>query len=90
MGVITIRQAKKGVKWAIKKSRLEKYLSFTIQNHGNHGKLVLSHSYECQRIQTKNVFDKILSLNFDLGPLKVNTYCIKLNQFCKGLSKGLI
>jgi hypothetical protein len=28
-------------------------LCFTIQNHGNHGKLFLSHSYECQRIQTK-------------------------------------
>jgi hypothetical protein len=25
------------------------------------------HSYKCQRIQTKNQFDKILSLNFDLG-----------------------
>jgi hypothetical protein len=45
----------------------------------------LFHSYECQRIQTKNPFDKILSLNFDLKPLKVNNYCIKLNQFCKGL-----
>jgi hypothetical protein len=25
------------------------------------------HSYECQKIQTKNPFDKILSLGFDLG-----------------------
>jgi len=53
-------------------------------------KLVLSHSYECQGIQTKYPFDKILSLSFNLGPLKVNTYCVILNQFCKGLSKGLI
>jgi hypothetical protein len=30
------------------------------------------HSYECQWIQTKNPFDEILSLSFDLGPLKVN------------------
>jgi hypothetical protein len=44
----------------------------------------------CQGIQTKNPFDKILSSNFNFGPLKTNTYCIKLNQFCKGLSKGLI
>ncbi len=44
-----------------------------------------SHSYECQGIQTQNPFDKILSLSFDLGPLKMNTYCVKLNQFCKGL-----
>jgi hypothetical protein len=63
---------------------------FTISNHGNHGKLLLFHSYECQEILTKYSFDEILSLNFDLGPLKVNTYCIKRNQFCKGLSKGLI
>jgi hypothetical protein len=53
-------------------------------------KLISFHSYECQGIQTKNPFDKILSLKIDLGPLKMNTYCIKLNQFCKGLSKGLI
>jgi hypothetical protein len=50
----------------------------------------LSFSSECQGIQTQNPFDKILSLNFDLGPLKVNTYCVKLNQFSKGLSKGFI
>jgi hypothetical protein len=30
------------------------------------------HSYECQGIQIKNPFDEILSLSFDLGPLKVN------------------
>jgi hypothetical protein len=35
-------------------------------------------------------FDKILSLNFDLKPLKMNTYCVRLNQFCKGLLKKLI
>jgi hypothetical protein len=58
--------------------------------HGNHGKWVLFHSYECQGIQTKNPFDKILSLSFDLRPSKVNTSYIRLNQFCKRLSKGLI
>jgi hypothetical protein len=36
-------------------------------NHGNHGKLFLSHSYECQEIQTKNPFNKFLS--FDLRPI---------------------
>jgi len=54
-------------------------------NHGNHCKLLFFPSYECQGIQTKNPFDKILSVNFDLRPLKVNTYCIKRSQFNKGL-----
>ncbi len=48
------------------------------------------HSYECQGIQTKNPFDKILSLSFDLGPLKVNNNVSDRSQFCKGLSKELI
>ncbi len=47
-------------------------------------------SYECQGIQTKNAFDEILSLSFDLKPLKVNSNVLDMNQFYKGLSKGLI
>jgi hypothetical protein len=47
--------------------------------------LFLFHSYECQGILIKNLFNKILSLSFDLGPLKMNTNCIRKNQFCKGL-----
>jgi hypothetical protein len=35
------------------------------------------HSYECQGIQTKNSFNKILSVSFDLGLLKVDAYSIK-------------
>jgi len=35
------------------------------------------HSYGCQGMQTKNPFDEILSLSFDLGPLKVNTYGVR-------------
>jgi hypothetical protein len=31
------------------------------------------------------LFDKILSLNFDLGFLRVKIYCVRKNQFCKGL-----
>ncbi len=45
------------------------------------------------RNSTKNPFNKILSPSFDLlGPLKVNTYCVRGSQlqFCKGISKGLI
>jgi hypothetical protein len=42
------------------------------------------------KIQTKNPFDEILSLSFDLGPLKVNSNTSNRSQFCKGLSKGLI
>jgi hypothetical protein len=48
------------------------------------------HSYECQIIQIKNPFDKILSLNFNLRPLKVNNNMSNRSSFCKGLSKGLI
>ncbi len=48
------------------------------------------HSYECQGVQTKNSFDEILSLSFDLGSLKVNNNTLNKSQFCKGLSKGLI
>jgi hypothetical protein len=39
------------------------------KNYDNHGMLLFFHSEESQRIQTKNPFDKILSLNFDLRPL---------------------
>jgi hypothetical protein len=35
------------------------------------------HSYECPGIQTKNPFDEILSLSFNLVPLKMNTYGIR-------------
>jgi hypothetical protein len=47
-------------------------------------------SYECQGIQTKNPFDEILSLSFDLKPLKVNSNVLDMSPFYKGLSKGLI
>jgi hypothetical protein len=30
------------------------------------------HSYECQGLQTKNQFEEILSISFDLGPPKVH------------------
>jgi len=49
--------------------------------------IMVSHSYVCQGIQTKNSFDEILSLSFDLGPLKVNNNESNMSQFCKGLSK---
>ncbi len=32
-------------------------------------------------MQTKNPFDEILSLSFDLGPLKVNTYGVKIGVY---------
>jgi hypothetical protein len=37
---------------------------------------LLFHAFTQQGIQTKNSFDEILSLCFDLGFLKVNTYGI--------------
>jgi hypothetical protein len=48
------------------------------------------HSYEYQGFFLKNSFDEILSLSFDLGPLKVNNNVSNKSQFCKGLSKRLI
>jgi hypothetical protein len=50
---------------------------------------VFFHSYEYQGIQTKNSFDEILSLSFDLGPLKVNTYGIKHESILQGTIKGI-
>ncbi len=55
--------------------------------HGNYGKLLFFHSYECQGIQTKNPFDEILSLSFDLKPLRMNTYCVKKINFAKDYQK---
>ncbi len=60
------------------------------KSHGNHCNLFIFHSYECQGIQIKNPFDEILCLNFDLGHSKMNNNVLNMNQFCKGLSKGLI
>jgi hypothetical protein len=49
------------------------------------------YSYECQEIQRKKSFDKILSWSFDLRHLQMNKYCVKKSKFCKlELSKGLI
>jgi hypothetical protein len=39
--------------------------------------VVVFHSYKCQRIQTKSSFDEIISLSFDVRPLKVNTYSVR-------------
>jgi hypothetical protein len=58
------------------------------QNQGNYGKLLFIHSYECQRIQIKNLFDEILSLGFDLKHLKVNTFQVsKEINFAKDYKK---
>jgi hypothetical protein len=53
---ITIQQAKTGVIPQKRKSKLNKNLCFSISSHGNHGKCLFFHSYECQGIQTKNSF----------------------------------
>ncbi len=73
-----------------KKSKLDKYLCFAIYSHGNHVKILVFHSYECEGIQTKNSFDEMFNLSFDLGPLKVNNNVPNKSQFSKKLSKGLI
>jgi hypothetical protein len=54
------------------------------------GKLFIFPSYECQKTQIKNLFDSDLSFGFNLKYLKMDTYCVKSKQVCKGLSKGLI
>ncbi len=75
LGVVTIQWAKKGVRLQRKIIIKDKYLCIAISSHGNHGKLFF-HLCGCQVIKT-NQFDEILSLNFDLRPLKVNTYGVK-------------
>jgi hypothetical protein len=52
--------------------------------------LVIVFLYECRGIQTKNPFDEIFNLRFDLKPLKMNNNVLDMNPFYKGLSKGLI
>ncbi len=56
---------------------------FYYLNHGNHGKLFHYHSYERQGIHTKNPFDKILSLNFNLRPLKWTPIALEGINFTK-------
>jgi hypothetical protein len=45
------------------------------------------YSYECQGIQTRNPFDEILTLSFDLRPLEVNTYGIKHESILQRIIK---
>ncbi len=40
-----------------------------------------------KEVETKNSFDEVLGLGFDLKHLKVNAYYIQRIHFCKGLSK---
>jgi hypothetical protein len=54
-----------------------------------HGKFLLFHSYECQAIRTKNPFNKILSLSFNLRPLKDNTYGIKQKLILQRIIKRI-
>ncbi len=39
------------------------------------------------KLQTKNPFNEILSLGFDLGYLKMNSYYIKRSHFAKDYQK---
>jgi len=78
---------KKGCQTIKEQPKLDKYLCFAIQSHGNHGELLLFHSYECQGIQTKNQFDEILSISFDLKPLKVNNNVLNKNQLLQSTVK---
>ncbi len=43
---------------------------------------------KCQEIQIKNAFNNILTLNFNLVPLKVNTYVSKGINFSKDYQKN--
>jgi hypothetical protein len=46
--------------------------------------------YMMLRNQTKNLFDEIFNLSSHKKPLKVHNNTSNMNQFYKGLSKGLI
>jgi hypothetical protein len=39
--------------------------------------VVSFHSFECQKIQTKNLFNENFNFNFDLRPLTLNTYGVR-------------
>jgi hypothetical protein len=54
-GVVRIQWAKKGIR-SQKKIQNWKIIYVYHLNHGNHGKLFLFHSYECQGIETKFQF----------------------------------
>jgi hypothetical protein len=43
-----------------------------------------------KEFEPKNPFDEILSLSFDLRPLKVTSNTSNNSQFCERLSKGHI
>ncbi len=45
------------------------------------------HSYECQGIQTKNPFHKVLNLSFDLKRLKMNNNASNIVNFAKDYQK---
>ncbi len=45
------------------------------------------HSYERQGIQTKNPFDEILCLSFDLRSLKMNTYGVRQKSILQNIIK---
>jgi len=87
MSVVTIQQAKKGVR--SQKKNYQNWINIYVLPFQTMT-IMVSHSYVCQGIQTKNSFNEILSLSFDLGPLKVNNNESNMSQFCKGLSKWLI
>jgi hypothetical protein len=60
---------------------------------GDEKKINEKQSKREEKGRTKNPFDEILSLCFDLRPLKVNNNVLNMlnmSQFCKGLSKGFI
>ncbi len=63
----------------LKKFKIRELLLFYHLTPWQSWEVVLSYSYEYQGIQTKNSFDKILSLNFNLRFLKVKTYLIMLD-----------
>jgi len=80
----------KGCQMAKKNSQNRNIFMFYHLKSWQSWQVVLFYSYECQRIQTKNSFDKNFNFDFNLKPLKMNTYFIKRNQFCKRLSKEFI
>jgi hypothetical protein len=43
-----------------------------------------------RNVKTKNPFNEILGLSFDLRHLKLNTYYIKKSQFCKRIVKNTL
>jgi hypothetical protein len=70
--------------------KIEKIFMFYHFKPRQSWQVVPFHSYNVKKFKQKMHLINFLNLTLDLRPLKMNTYYIKRNQFCKEPPKGLI